>query len=108
MKIGDLDRHCGDCAVIGYCGNAWGYCLCRDSRFEDTDEEEYEETARDAPGIEPYEDCKGCTRPDCGPYRYDETDYADESCEHEDEARDFRCEQTADYVHKKLRGRQRH
>jgi hypothetical protein len=103
MKIGDLDGHCGDCEVIGYCGNAWECCPCHDPRFEDIDEEEYRKIADNAPRAEPYEECKGCTRPDCGWYRHSETDYADTPCVHEDLSWDHYCDQIADYVHKKIR-----
>ena len=46
MKIGELDQHCGECAVMGYCADPYeNLCLCTDSRLENVDEERYIELA---------------------------------------------------------------
>ena len=97
-KIGELNQHCGNCGVVEYCGNPYGYCLCTDSRFTDVEEEKYAEIAVNKPWENPFAACMGCERPDCGQYSYGDTDYADESCENEDESRDYYCNQVADYV----------
>lgn len=102
MKIGDLDQHCGNCGVIDFCGNPFGYCLCRNKGFDDIEEDAYSEIAEKATGLKNLKVCEGCARPDCGIYRYSNEDFADEECEHMDEARDFLCEQIADYVRKQL------
>lgn len=103
MKIKKLDQHCGDCGVSEYCGNSFGYCLCKDNRFGDMEENEYKKIAETATAIKPLDACEGCRRTDCGSYRYSEEDYENEDCEHEDEARDFACEQIADFVETVLR-----
>lgn len=99
MRISELDQHCGNCGVTEYCGNPFGFCLCRDSRFGGMEESAYSKTAETATGIKKFETCEGCDRPDCGVYRYGEDDYADDDCDDYDEARDYWCEQVADYVY---------
>lgn len=107
MKIKDLNQHCGECGVIEYCGNPFGYCLCNDDRFGDMDEEDYGKIAETATGINPFAACEGCRRPDCGSYRYSEEEYENEDCENEDEAKDYRCGQVADFVETTLKERAR-
>lgn len=104
MKIADLQQHCGDCGVMDYCGEAFCYCLCSDPRFSDIDEVDFERVANSEPfpNFTQYEECVGCTRPDCDVFRYSKELYADEPCEHRDLSRDHFCHQMADYVHKKL------
>jgi len=104
MKIGKLEQHCGECEVIDYCGNGFGFCICTDSRFAEVDEADYYSIAAKTPEIKELEICKGCKRPDCDIYRYSEIDYADEPCEHMDENRDNFCEQVADYVYSTIKG----
>lgn len=42
MKIGKLDMHCGECSIIGYCGEAWSdIAICREQRFENIEELEF-------------------------------------------------------------------
>jgi hypothetical protein len=103
MKIKSLEQHCGDCGIIEYCGNAYGYSICCDERFGDVEESEYARIAETATGIKTLEACIDCVRPDCGAYRYNENDFADEPCEHGDEERDYCCRQIADYVEKQLK-----
>ncbi|EGO63549.1 hypothetical protein ALO_12606 [Acetonema longum DSM 6540] len=103
MKIGELDQHCANCSVGEFCGSPWGYCLCRDDRFVAVEDSEYWDIAQ-AATAKPLDVCNGCNRPDCEPYRYSDVDYADESCEYSDEARDYRCEQIADYAENTLGG----
>jgi len=102
MKIGELDQRCDECSVIDYCGYSFCYCLCTDDRFTNMEESKFKEIADNAINIEEYESCKGCTRPDCGVYRYSKEDYADEPCDFEDESRDYYCEQVADFVHEQV------
>jgi hypothetical protein len=98
MKIKALDQHCGNCGVTEYCGNPFGFCLCHDLRFGDMEESEYAKIAENATGIKKLGVCEGCTRPDCEVYRYGDDNFADEACEHNDEAKDFYCEQIAAFV----------
>jgi len=102
MKIGELDQHCGNCDVIDFCGNPYGYCLCRDSDFRDVDVSKFKQMADTVTDIKPLDVCEGCTRPDCGPYKYSETDYIDDECVYADDAKDHYCEQVAEYVHRQL------
>jgi hypothetical protein len=51
-------------------------------------EDEYIKIAETAP-TKPLDVCKGCQHLYCE---------AEESCEHEDDSKDFFCEQVADYV----------
>ena len=100
MKIGDLGQHCGNCDVAEFCGNPFGYCLCTDSRFSDTDEADYWIHAEEARNIEPYEACIGCVTDDRCDYLPEEG----AACEHNDLARDYFCEQIADFVYAKIKG----
>lgn len=100
MKIKKLELHCGICDIIEYCGSE--YCLCSDGRFGDMEETEYIKIAETATGIKELDACRGCDRPDCGVYKYGDDDFADEDCEHSDEARDYYCEQIADCVSARL------
>ena len=59
MKIKDLNQHCGECDLIEYCGNAFGYCLCYDERFADMEESEYKEIAEKAKNIKELKVCIG-------------------------------------------------
>lgn len=104
MKIKELDQHCGDCNLTEYCGNTCGYSICCDERFCDIEESEYAQIAETATDIKPFEACVNCDRPDCGVYRYSDNDFADETCEWDDESRDYYCEQIAAYVEKALGG----
>lgn len=105
MKIKELEQHCGNCSLTEYCGNTFGYSICCDERFEDMDESEYARIAETATDIKPFDACKDCERPDCGAYRHNDDDFADEPCEHGDDERDYYCEQIAAYVEKALGGR---
>lgn len=38
MGIGDLNMHCGECAIIDFCrSDSFGYAVCYDSRIKDMD-----------------------------------------------------------------------
>jgi hypothetical protein len=104
MKIKELDQHCGDCSLIEYCGNSYGYSICCDERFEDMEESDYKRIAETATDIKPFKACKGCERPDCGVYRYSDDNFANEPCEHDEESRNYYCEQIANHVEKALGG----
>jgi hypothetical protein len=104
MKIKQLDQRCGDCGVVEYCGNPFGFCLCDDEFFGEIEEKEYKKIADSATGIKPLDACVGCYRPDCGIYRYSATDFAGEDCEHNDDARDYYCEQIAGFVKSAVKG----
>lgn len=85
-KISELGQHCGECSVIDYCGNPFGYCLCHDERFSNMDEKEYAEIAQGC-RLETYEGCKGCsTEDDCS------------TCDLDDERKDFECKLNAEQV----------
>lgn len=99
MKIKELDQHCGECGIIEYCGNGFGFCICTDTRFGDMEESDYKRIAETAADIKSLDICDGCKRQDCGPYA-SPTDPADEDCEHADEARDYYCGQIAAFVEK--------
>jgi hypothetical protein len=44
MKIGKLNMHCGNCKIIDCCDEPFSeICICKDSRFEDIEEEKFEE-----------------------------------------------------------------
>jgi len=91
MKIKELDQHCGDCGVVEYCGNPFGYCLCHDERFQDLDDEEYRKMADACEGSslmygEWYRKCVGCNEGDCS------------ACENED----FFVTQMADAIYSQL------
>jgi len=46
MKIGELDQHCGNCKVIGFCGEPYNeICLCCSSDLENVEEQKYIEFA---------------------------------------------------------------
>lgn len=90
MKIKDLDQHCGECAVIDYCGNAYGYCICTDERFSEMPEEEYQKYADKGP-INPYYACGKC-----------EKDCEGENCDLFAEKRDYECKQIADFVEQEI------
>ena len=98
MKIGELEQHCGNCEVIEYCGEVFGYCLCSDERFEDIAEATYTKIAYSAPATKNLEECEGCERIDCTVYGS-----LNEECEYYDEHRDYFCEQIADYVESVLK-----
>lgn len=90
MKIGSLNQHCGDCGVVEYCGNAYGFCLCYDERFSEMEEQQYIYFAKDAK-TEIYNLCKECSADsDCC------------NCDYDDEARDYYCVQIADYVAERI------
>jgi len=89
MLIGDLGQHCGECGVIEYCGNPFGYCLCYDERFTKIEEEVYAKIAENC-FLTRYKGCNGCDRDDC------------EICDLDDERKDFECELIADYVENML------
>lgn len=104
MKIKELDQHCGNCGVSEYCGNPFGFCLCRGGSFGDMEESEYGKIAETATDIKKFDACEGCDRPDCEAYRYSDDNFADEACEHNDEARDYYCEQIAAFVENSMKG----
>jgi len=93
MKISKLDQHCGNCSLIEYCGDPFYYCLCKDSRFEDMDEEEYKELAEkvDWSDFVPHEPCKGCGK-DC------------DECEEQYESNDARVRYVANKVAEMVKG----
>lgn len=97
MKIKELDQHCGECGIIEYCGNGFGFCICTDGRFEEMDESDYKKIAESAVNIKSLDVCDGCKRQECGTHTSPEGS-ADEDCEHADEARDYYCEQIAAFV----------
>lgn len=99
VKIHELKQHCGNCGVISFCGNPFGYCLCYDKRFTDVEEEVYRILAESASDTKALDECEGCERPDCGAYRYSDDDFEDEPCEYEDQSRGYYCNQVADYVY---------
>ena len=92
MKIGELNQHCGNCGVTSYCGNPFGFCLCTDDRFSEVDDELYDSAADSVSGLKRHEACDGCLS------------YGDDcdTCEYDDEARDYFCEQVADWVYREL------
>lgn len=98
MRIKNLNQHCGECLLTAYCGNPFDYCLCTDGRFSNMSESEYQGIAMTATGIKKLDACHECNRSECGLYRYSDDDFANEACEHADEAQDYYCEQIADYV----------
>ena len=89
MKIGTLRQHCGQCSIIDYCGNPYGFCICTNGRFHDLDEHQYNQAAKLAITL-PYSGCQECNMDEC------------EGCDQEDEQRDHYCEQIADYVQQQL------
>ena len=96
VKISDLDQHCGECAVIDYCGG-YEYFPCLDERFADMDIARYKEIADSAPAMEEYEHCVGCMTLDC-----DNVANTGESCEHDDLQKDWIGERTADFIYTEL------
>lgn len=105
MKIKDLDQHCGNCSIIEYCGNPFGFCICRHKRFSDMDENEYKSIAENVTDIKRLDACEDCYEYDCGVHSYSDTDFADEDCEYRDLARDYYCEQIADRVVRAMKKR---
>ena len=96
MLIGKLEQHCGECGVIDYCGNAFGYCLCTDARFKFVDEAEYKNIAEKAPSYEDvgkqgFEPCRNCSGENC------------DECDNNDENRDYVCNHIADFVWQQLK-----
>ncbi|KAK9679484.1 hypothetical protein QE152_g39965 [Popillia japonica] len=89
MKIGDLEMHCGNCNVVEFCGNPYGYCLCYDTRFADVEEDTYRRIAEGCKST-PHAACYGCEAADC------------ECCDDDDDRLDNMCEQFADYVAEQL------
>lgn len=85
MIIGGLEQHCGECDIIEFCGNSFGYCICNQNRFENVDTEAYKKHAEEA-ATRVFSFCQKCSSADC------------EGCELEDEARDYYCKQAAEYV----------
>ena len=96
VKISDLDQHCGECAVIDYCGG-YDYFPCCDERFADVDIARYKEIADNASATKEYEDCAGCAAQDC-----DNVADTGESCEYNDLQNDWMCRQIADFVYAEL------
>lgn len=88
MKIKELNQRCGGCELIDYCGNAFGYCICTDSRFREVEDEQYKKFADNAE-IKAFEACRNCNEL-CS------------DCDIEEEARDYKCRQIADFVEKAL------
>jgi hypothetical protein len=42
LKIGELDKHCGNCKIIDHCGEPYSdICICSESRFKDVDEYDF-------------------------------------------------------------------
>jgi len=41
MKIKDLEMHCGNCALMEFCGEPFQYAVCEDSRFLEIDDNDY-------------------------------------------------------------------
>jgi hypothetical protein len=93
MKISDLDQHCGNCSLVELCGDPFYYCLCKDSRFEDMDEEDYKELAEkvDWTDFVPHEPCQGCGK-DC------------DECEEESDRNDVQARYIADKVADMIEG----
>ena len=89
MKIGGLNQHCGECRVIEYCGNPYGFCLCNDGRFLEMDEEQFCQIAKHSE-VSSYPGCLNCKHEDC------------DNCEISDDLLDHYCEQIADYVHRQV------
>lgn len=92
MIIKNLNCHCGICSLIEYCGDSFGFCICKDSRFSELEEIKYLRISENANPNEyaPCEECKnlnGCL-----------------DCEHCEESRDFYCNQIANYVEKEMEG----
>jgi hypothetical protein len=87
MKIGELHQHCGDCNLIEFCGDPYGYCLCHDERFEDMASDDYEILAEkvDWSGFTQHPPCRNCQR-DC------------DECEEQSEERDISVRYIADKV----------
>ena len=106
MKIGELRMHCGNCSIVDYCGNPYGYRICGQERFSDMDDSEYRRIAETLTDIKTFPDCKGCERSSCEAYRFSENDYDDDDCENRDERLDFYCAQVADYVYSVMIGKE--
>lgn len=87
MRIGNLEMHCGECAVIEYCCED-GYAICADPRLQDTDTLVYAQYAVSAPICSIHE-CAGCND-DCT------------LCDHRQEALEYHAQQFSDYVVHKL------
>ena len=90
MKIGELKQKCGECLLIDFCGESFGFCICENKEFQETEVSVYKEIAEKAETI-PYPLCEGCDKGDC------------DECDIEDAARDFHCEQIASAVEKALK-----
>lgn len=88
MKIKELNQHCGKCSLIEYCGNAFEYSICKDERFQEVKYKEYKKLADNAE-IKAFEACRNCNEL-CS------------DCDIEEEARDYKCRQIADFVEKAL------
>lgn len=41
MKISELDMRCGECSLVDFCGEPFEYCICKDLRYKDIEEEEF-------------------------------------------------------------------
>ena len=87
MKIGELNQHCGDCPIIEFCGNPFGFCVCSIDSFKDVETERYKEIANNAETVT-YCECVGCDDDNC------------DGCPCDDESRDYFCEQIANEVKK--------
>lgn len=88
MQIKELNQHCGECELIEHCGNAFGYCICTDERFQEMSEEQYKKLAEQAEFKE-FKKCEGCFEECMG-------------CENEEEEREYRSKQIADFVEKAI------
>lgn len=66
MKIGKLDQHCGDCAIIEHCCED-EYCFCCDYRFKNVDEDHFLKLVDkvDWSDFVDHPPCVGCEKDDC-------------------------------------------
>ena len=66
MKIGKLEQHCGDCAIIEHCCED-GYAFCYDNRFANVDEDEFLKLVDKVDWSEfvDHPPCAGCEKDDC-------------------------------------------
>lgn len=89
MKIKELNQHCGECDLIEYCGNAFGYCICTDSRFQNLEVLDYLKLA-ECSKINLFAPCTNCNQ-------------ICEMCEFEEDAREFEVRQIADFVESEVK-----
>lgn len=99
--INTLEARCGDCPIIEYCDNPFGFAVCHDERFAEMQTSEYLEIAEKFKGADTLDVCEGCKRSCCDTYS-DGKGGVFESCEHWDESKDHFCYSVANFVAKQV------